>query len=42
MVGGAVFAGVIDVPEAGRGAAMPLEELTRLGLFGEEGDPTGC
>ena len=41
VVGGAVFAGVIDVPEAGRGAAMPLEELTRLGLFGEEGDPTG-
>ena len=39
--GAAVFAGVIDVPEAGRGAAMPLEELTRLGLFGEEGDPTG-
>jgi putative ABC transport system permease protein len=38
VVGAAVFAGVIDVPEAGRGAAMPLEELTRLGLLGQEGD----
>ena len=41
VVGAGVFAGVIDVPEAGRGAAMPLEELTRVGLLGQEGDTTG-
>ena len=35
VVGQAVFAGVIEAPEAGWGAAMPLDQLNELGPAGE-------
>jgi putative ABC transport system permease protein len=35
VVGEAVFAGVIDAPEAGWGAAVPLADLEALGLGGD-------
>ena len=35
VVGKAVFAGVLDIPEAGRGAAMPVEELMAIGPTGD-------
>jgi hypothetical protein len=37
VVGEAVFAGVIDVPEAGWGAAVPLTEFEALGSEGDTG-----
>jgi hypothetical protein len=37
VVGEAVFAGVVDVPEAGWGAAVPLTEFEALGSEGDTG-----
>jgi FtsX-like permease family len=37
VVGEAVFAGIIDVPEAGWGAAVPLAEFDALGSEGDTG-----
>jgi hypothetical protein len=37
VVGEAVFAGIIDVPEAGWGAAVPLADFQALGPEGETG-----
>ena len=38
VVGQAVFAGVLDVPEASWGAAIPLAELEELGTEGDSSD----
>ena len=38
VVGQAVFAGVLDAPEAGWGAALPLAELEELGTEGDSSD----
>ena len=35
MVGEAVFAGVVDAPEAGWGAAVPMADLEALGVGGD-------
>jgi ABC-type lipoprotein release transport system permease subunit len=38
VVGRAVFAGIIDAPEAGWGAAIPLAEFEKLGIEGDSAD----
>jgi ABC-type lipoprotein release transport system permease subunit len=38
VVGRAVFAGVVDAPEAGWGAAVPLDEFEKLGIEGDNAE----